>query len=93
MEGAMKSEELIGKRTLAMIPIFDQRIFQEVTIHGVESGGFWLECPNYSRIVLSKLNVPAIKTPLFFVPYSEIKFLLHSLEKLELSEEKFGVST
>jgi hypothetical protein len=88
----MKSEELIGKTVLAMIPMFHEKLFQEITIHGVETGGFWLECPNYSKVVLSKLNVPAIKTPLLFVPYHEIRFVLHFLEKLELSEEKFGVS-
>jgi hypothetical protein len=89
----MNSEQLVGKQVVAMIPMFDEKILQQITIHGVENGGFWLECPSYSRILLSKLNVPAIKTPLFFVPYHEIRFLLYSLEKLELSEEKFGVST
>jgi hypothetical protein len=87
----MKSEELIGKQVLAMIPMFDPKVFQKITIHGVETGGFWLECPSYSKLVLSNLNVPAIKTPLFFVPYHEVRFVLHYLEKLELSEEKFGV--
>lgn len=87
----MKLEELIGKEIIGMIPMFHEKIFQKITVHGVEVGGLWIECPNYSKILVAKLNQPAIKTPLFFVPYHEIRMLLHSLEKLELSEEKFGV--
>jgi hypothetical protein len=86
----MKSEELIGKKVLAMIPLFHSTLLQEITIHGVEAGGFWIECENYSKIVLSKLKQPAMKTPIFFVPYQGIDFVMHTLEKLELSEEKFG---
>ncbi len=87
----MKTEDLVGKKVLAMIPMFDVKLFQEITIHGVELGGLWVECESYSRLVLQKLDQPAIKTPLWFVPYHEIRMMLHSLEKLELSEEKFGV--
>jgi len=87
----MKSEDLVGKEVLAMIPMFDQKLLQRITIHGVEAGGLWVECENYSKLMLSKLNQPAIKTPLWFVPYHEIRMMLYSLEKLALSEEKFGV--
>jgi hypothetical protein len=82
--------DLIGEEVLAMIPIFGNNTLLIVTIHGVESGGIWIESEKYTKTMLEKLDLPAIKTPIFFVPYHEIRFVVHSLEKIELSEGKFG---
>lgn len=87
----MQLESLIGKKVLACISMMGNTKLNEIVIHGVETGGLWIESEKYARLWVEKLDVPAIRTPLFFVPYSGIQFVLHSLEKLELSEEKFGV--
>jgi hypothetical protein len=87
----MKFEELIGKKVFALIPIVNAKTFQQITIHGVEVGGLWVESQQHTKLWLENFDLPAIQTPLFFVPYHEIRFVVHRLEKLELSEEKFGV--
>jgi hypothetical protein len=91
MPPSVSFNDLIGKQVLAFIPIFDDNTFHEITIHGVETGGLWVESAHVSKAWLEKLQLPAIKTPLFFVPFHEIRFVLHSAEKLELSEKKFGL--
>jgi hypothetical protein len=87
----MRFPDLIGQTVLALIPILDQTEIQEITIHGVEVGGIWIESQRYSELFLAKLDLHAIRTPIFFVPYHEIRFVMHRLDKLELSEKKFGV--
>jgi hypothetical protein len=44
--------------------------------------------------IVGKLKCPlfvASEAPIFFVPYSEIRFLMRPSSRLELSEETFGV--
>jgi hypothetical protein len=82
---------LIGKPLLAIIPMFGEKTLHEIRIHGVEGGGLWIECAHVSKSWLERFELAAMKTPLFFVPFHEIRFVLHSTEKLELSEKKFGL--
>jgi hypothetical protein len=87
----MKFEDLVGQTIPMVIPLLDREVLHEVKIHGVEAGGIWIESEFYSKYWINKLGVAAIRTPIFFVPYHEIRLAMHSLEKLELSEKKFGL--
>jgi hypothetical protein len=40
---------------------------------------------------LSELGVPAIKTPIFFVPFHAITLAFYPSENLALSEKAFGL--
>jgi len=87
----MKFDEMIGQILIASIPIFHETELQQIKIHGVESGGLWVECDEYTKIWLEKLDLPAARTPIFFVPYHEIRFAVYAHSKLALSEKKLGL--
>lgn len=87
----MKFEELIGRTVPILIPMIHPKILQEVVIRGVEHGGIWIESENMTQTMLQGLNLPASQTPLFFVPFHEIKYALCGGGTTALSEKAFGV--
>ena len=84
--------ELIGEEIIAYIPMIDPIIFQSVRLYGVENGGVWIESQALTQTMLKAVKQSSSsKTPLFFVPFHEIKFLIQGTEKLALSEKAFGL--
>jgi len=83
--------ERIGETVLLIIPIFHEVELQQVKLHAVEAGGIWIESESATQKLLGALKRPAGKTPVYFVPYSQIKFGLDFLDELSLSEKAFGV--
>ena len=54
----------------------------DVTLHGVETGGLWIECRELDEIAAflvpkKKAGIP-LQKPVFFLPYSQILFLISS---------------
>jgi hypothetical protein len=86
----MKFEDLIGKKVAIVIPMMHEREFQKVIIHGVEYGGLWIEHESFTQTILEGINLSAGRTPLLFVPYHNIKYALHGIDKIALSEKAFG---
>jgi hypothetical protein len=84
-------EALIGKTVPIMIPIMNPNGLVDAIIRGVEAGGIWIECENLTQSVLVALGVSALKTPVFFVPFQQIKFASYGSETLALSDKAFGV--
>jgi hypothetical protein len=84
-------ESLIGKTIPIMIPIISPNDLLDVIIRGVEAGGIWIESEKMTQHILTSLAQPALKTPVFFVPYHEIKFAYYATESLALSEKAFSV--
>jgi hypothetical protein len=84
-------EGLIGKTLPIMIPMMNPNGLIDAIIRGVENGGIWIECESLTQSVLAALGLPALKTPVFFVPYQQIKFAYYGSETLALSEKAFGV--
>jgi hypothetical protein len=87
----MNFESLIGKTVLAIIPMIHPKDVQELTIRGVDLGGLWVESNELTDGFLSEMGVPAIKTPIFFVPFHAIKLALYASESLALSETAYGL--
>lgn len=87
----MNFESLVGKTLPALIPIIHPKLLREITIRGAEAGGIWIECKELTDVFLAALDLPAIQTPIFFVPYHEIKLAFYGGQDLALSEKKFGV--
>lgn len=84
--------EMIGEEVIGSIPMIDRERFQVLILHGVDDGGLWVENNNLTQVVLSHLEqTSSSKTPVFFVPFHEIKFLIQSTEKLSLSEKALGL--
>ena len=85
-------KEMIGEEIVAMVPMIDQKIFQVLILHAVEDGGIGVESQALTNVMLDQLKqVSSSKTPLFFLPFHQILFLIQSTEKTSLSEKAFGV--
>jgi hypothetical protein len=86
----LRLDDLIGKKVM-VCPINkfcdsdETGTVYTVTLHGVEAGGVWLESPELSKI--AEGLAPHHETPVFFLPFSQIGFLLAS--SLALDEESF----
>jgi hypothetical protein len=82
----------IGQEILGMVPMLNPNQLQTLKLHGVEEGGIWVESNELTQLMLAKISRHASsKTPIFFVPFHQIQFLLHSTEQISLSEKAFGV--
>jgi hypothetical protein len=80
-------EGLIGQTVGMMVPVFDSKKTIRVKIHAIESAGIWLE----SQMIIEKMFAISGKTsspatPLFFLPFSSIGFVVASIELPSLSE-------
>jgi hypothetical protein len=84
--------ERIGEEILASVPSIDPVLFQILTLHAVESSGLWAESQKLTDVLLGAMKqVAANKTPIFFLPWHQIRFLIDSVEKTALHEKAFGV--
>ncbi len=69
----MTFNELIGHNVLAVIPIIDRIVFQEIKIHGCDPGGIWVECQALTDKMLRAIGQQAgQRTPIFFLPFHQI---------------------
>jgi hypothetical protein len=59
----------------------------------VESAGLWLEGSHFADYAEEKYKQPATKTPVFPVPFSQILWVLSSLDEPYLSEKSLGAPT
>jgi hypothetical protein len=88
---SMDFESIIGKSVIAIVPMVHATNLQEFIVRGVEGGGIWVEWKEITDGLLEGLGVPAIKTPIIFLPFHAIKYLVYSSDGLSLSERAFGV--
>jgi len=85
-----KLEDMIGQMIIAVIPIFHPAC--HFKLHGVESGGLWLESQEAIETLLKMFEAPAApKTPVFFVPFHQITFVAVFVDSVSLSETSLGV--
>ena len=58
-----------------------------VTLHGVEMGGIWIECKEYEEFLgykkWRKTKNQIHAKPVFFIPYSQIQFLISYSTELD----------
>jgi hypothetical protein len=85
------SEE-VGKNIWAVLPTLTGEDLKKFKLHGVDIGGIWVESQLLTEAFLSNAKVQGLpKTPVFFVPYAQIRMILDSVEGTALSEKSFGV--
>jgi len=84
-------EALIGEEVVALVPSLDSKVLQKITLLRIEASGLWIECEALTQGLLHNMNLPAAKTPVLFVPYSQINFIIVGGEKIALSESAFGL--
>ena len=84
----LRLDDLIGKKIM-VCPVNKFREKDEpghvytVTLHGVEMGGIWIESRELSKV--AKGLAPLHQTPVFFLPFAQVVFLLAS--SLDLDEK------
>ena len=88
----LRLRQMVGETVKGVVLFIHQTRILDLKIHGIEFGGIWLECQNVTEGMLARIGEQsAPKTPIVFVPYSQIKFLLSSIDAPALSERGFGV--
>ena len=92
----MKLDEMIGETfLLASLVAFDSShqvpYVYVIKLHGVEAGGIWIESNVLTKGVESvarerfAANIPKDKTPVYFLPYSQIAYLFAWSSKIDES--------
>jgi len=75
----LRLDDLIGKKLLVTLLDSNEPSYT-VTLHGVESGGLWLEGSQLEKLADFLVPKPKVgqpqKKPVFFVPYARIEFLI-----------------
>ena len=63
----------------------------KVKLVEVEQFGIWIESQMMNRLILSRERRSLARTPIFFVPFSQILFIAVSDDYPLLSPEEFGL--
>jgi hypothetical protein len=84
-------QSLIGEEVVALVPSIDSKALQKIRLLSVEVSGLWIECEALTQGLLRNMKLAASKTPVSFLPYSQINFILVGGEKIALSESAFGL--
>ena len=83
---------LIGEVIVARIPLLDPDGMMLVKLHGVEAHGIWIESQDFTNQLMEKFHFSSSRTtPLVFVPFDKVDFIIGSLDSLSLSEPSFGL--
>ena len=84
-------KKLIGQDIVTSI-LFLKPELQVVKLHNIEASGIWIESQfltNYFLNALGQQSAP--KTAVFFVPFSQIEYVMSTVDYPALSEKVFGV--
>jgi hypothetical protein len=86
-------QNMIGEVIMARIPLLDADGMMLLKLHGVEANGLWVESQDFTNELMEKFHFSSSRTtPLVFLPFDKIDFILASLDSLSLSESAFGLS-
>jgi hypothetical protein len=88
----LQLRKLIGQTIRGVIPRMHPEMLKELKLRGVEFGGIWVESQELTNVLLKAAGrQTASRTPIVFLPYSEIALLVTSVEGASLSEKAFGL--
>lgn len=76
-----------GELIVALIPLFDPKLLQEIRLLRVEEAGIWIENQKAHDMYFNAVGAKSSpKTMIFFVPWPQITFVLSSLDVPAISE-------
>ena len=88
----MKLDDMVRETIFAKVPAADPANIHLFKLHSVEAGGLWLESQAFIDALLEQMGVQAApKTPVVFVPYHQIVFVLGFSDAPSFSEKALGV--
>ena len=83
---------MIGEVIVVRIPLLDTDGMILVKLHGIEAQGIWIESQEFTNQLMEKFRfVSSRTTPLVFVPFDKVDYIIGSLDSLSLSESAFGL--
>ena len=88
----LQLNQMVGQVIQAVVPALQRGGIHEFKLHGVETGGIWVES-QAAMEAMSKTfgSNMSPKTSVFFLPYTQVLFLLASLAVPALSEKGLRV--
>jgi len=85
-------QSMIGEVVIARIPLLDADGVMLVKLHAVEANGLWVESQDFTNQLMGKFHFFSSRTtPLVFVPFDKVDFIIAALDSLSLSEPAFGL--
>ena len=83
---------MIGEVIIVRIPLLDTDGMILVKLHGIEAQVIWIESQEFTNQLMEKFRfVSSRTTPLVFVPFNKVDFIIGSLDSLSRSEPAFGL--
>ena len=85
-------QNMIGEVIITRIPVLDADGLTLVKLLAIEAHGIWVESQDFTDELMQKFQVSSSRTtPIVFVPFHKIDFIIGSLDSLSLSEPAFGL--
>lgn len=85
-------KSMVGETIIVRVPILDPEEMSLVRLHGVDANGIWIECQDFTDALMKRCRLAtSVTTPVLFVPFTSIEFILGSVRSLSLSESAFGL--
>jgi hypothetical protein len=83
---------MVGEVIIVRIPLLDPERMSLAKLHGVEAHGIWIESQDFTNELMEKFQFSSSRTtPLVFVPFDKVDFIIAALDSLSLSEPAFGL--
>lgn len=83
---------MIGEVIIVRIPLLNAERMILVKLHGIELHGIWIESQDFTNQLMEKFNFSSSRTtPMVFVPFVKVDFIIAPLDELSLSEPSFGL--
>jgi hypothetical protein len=83
---------MIGEIIIVRIPLLDAERMILVKLNGIELQGIWIESQDFTNQLMEKFHFSSSRTtPIVFVPFVKVDFIIASLDSLSLSEPSFGL--
>jgi len=83
---------MVGEVIIVRIPLLDPERMSLVKLHGIETHGIWIESQDFTNELMEKFQFSSSRTtPLVFVPFDKLDFIIAALDSLSLSEPAFGL--
>jgi hypothetical protein len=83
---------MVGEVIIVRIPLLDAEGMTLVKLHGIEDHGIWIESQDFTTDLMERFHFSSSRTtPLVFVPFAKIDFIIASIDSLSLSEPAFGL--
>lgn len=86
-------KDLVGQRIVAQVTGLLNQDFPVMVLQlvDVEASGVWVENPKFTQSLLDRCKVQVSpKTPIFFVPFAQIVWILDAADYPGLSEKSFS---